>query len=192
MDASPLSRRARRALALAAAIVAVLGFSAPATADVYVGLGSGRASLDDRILGEDEEFNGEDTSEHYFVGFRAGRHARIEFGRADLGQMSDEMTDLGVTSTTTVRTDGRTISLLLSERVLDDFSVYLRLGVFDWARESNEGGAFLHYDSGQNGYFGIGGNLRLSHDFSLRAEYQRFEVGHSDVDVPMLALVYHF
>jgi opacity protein-like surface antigen len=193
MDASPLNARARRALTLAAALVAALGFSGPAAADLYLGFGSGRASLDDRILGEPEEFNGEATSEHYFLGVRLGHHASLEIGRADLGLMSDEMTELGLTSTTTVRTDGRTISLLFAEPIAGDLSVFLRAGVFDWAREGNEGGgAFLSNASGQNGHFGLGASLRVSDHLVLRAEYQRFEVGDSDYDVPTLALIYRF
>jgi hypothetical protein len=191
MDALILSPRARRALALAAALVAAFGFSGTAVADVYLGLGSGRANLDDRILGASDQFNGDDTSAHYFFGFKMGRHMRFEAGRADLGFMTDTVTDGGVPTPTTVAIDGNTYSLLFSSPVADDIAIYMRAGVFEWDREST-GPAGAGNHSGQNGFFGIGGSLRVSHDFSLRAEYQRYEVGHSDVDVPMLALVYHF
>lgn len=191
MDASPLSYRARRALALVAALVAALGFSGSAAADLYLGFGSGRATLDDRILGASDEFNGEATSEHYFLGFRVGRHASFEFGRADLGLMTDTLTVGGVPTPTTVAADGHTFSVLFTEPIAEDFSVFLRAGVFDWDREST-GPASAGNHSGDNGVFGLGASLRVSDHLVLRAEYQRYEVGHSNVDVPMLAVVYRF
>jgi opacity protein-like surface antigen len=191
MDASPLSYRARRALALAAALAAALGFTGPAAADLYLGFGSGRAALGDRILGASDEFNGEDTSEHYFLGFRLGRHASFEFGRADLGLMTDTITVGGVPTPTTVATDGHTLSLLFTEPVADDLALFLRVGVFDWDRES-AGPASAGNHSGDNGTFGLGASLRVSDHLVLRAEYQRYEVGHSNVDVPMLAVLYRF
>lgn len=191
MDASTLSPRARRALALAAALAAALGLSGTAAADVYLGLGSGRAHLDDRILGASDQFNGDDTSEHYFFGFKLGRNTRFEAGRSDLGFMTDTITVGGIPTATTAAIDGNVYSLLFSSPVAEDMAVYLRAGVFEWDRETT-GPASAGNHSGQNGFFGIGGSLRISDDFSLRAEYQRYEVGHSDVDVPMLALVYHF
>lgn len=191
MDAFRLSSRARRALALAATLVAALGFSGTAAADLYLGFGSGRATLDDRILGASDEFNGEDTSEHYFFGFRAGHHASFEFGRADLGFMTDTITVGGVPTPTTVAIDGHTFSILFTESVAEDFSVFLRAGVFDWDREST-GPASAGNQSGDNGLFGLGASLRVSDHLVLRAEYQRYEVGHSNVDVPLFAVVYRF
>lgn len=191
MDASRLSHRARRALALAAALVAALGFSGPAAADLYLGFGSGRATLDDRLFGASDEFNGDDTSEHYFIGFGAGHRVGFEFGRTDLGFMTDTIDVGGTPTPTTVAIDGHAFSFLFTERVADDLSLFLRAGVFDWDREST-GPTSAGNHSGDNGLFGLGAILRVSDHLELRAEYQRYEVGHSNVDVPMLAVAYRF
>lgn len=190
MDAFPLTHRARRALALAAALAAAIGITGQAAADLYLGFGSGRAELHDPLFGSSDEFDGDDTSEHVFFGIELGRHARLEFGRVDLGVMSDTIT-VGVPTPTSVAIDGHTWSFLFGDEVFDDFEVFLRAGVFEWDRESS-GPPTAGNHSGQNGFFGVGGALQVSHHLALRAEYQRFEVGHSNVDGPMLAITYTF
>lgn len=190
MDATTTAPRARTALALTL-MLGALAATGNAAAELYIGFGSGRANLDDRLFGASDEFNGDDTSEHYFMGFKLGRNTRIEFGRTDLGFMSDTIT-IGATPTpTTVGIDGHAYSLIFSEPIAEDFAVFLRAGVFEWDRESS-GPPTAGNHSGTNGLFGLGGSLRVSENLSLRAEYQRYEVGHSDIDVPVLAVVYRF
>lgn len=180
------TRITRHAVALAIA----LGLTGAAAADAYIGFGSGRAGLEDRILGASTEFKGEDTSEHYFFGFKLSKNVRLEFGRSDLGLMTDTIT-VGVPTATTVAIDGHTYDLLFSERVGENTALFLRAGVFEWDRESS-GPPTAGNRSGSNGHFGVGMSVRISDKFSLRGEYQRFEVGRADVDAPVLALAYHF
>jgi hypothetical protein len=105
--------------------------------------------------------------------------------------MADTITVGGVPTATTASIDGHTYSVLFSEHLAEDMTLYLRAGVFDWDREtSGPPGAGNH--SGQNGFFGVGGSLRVSQHLELRAEYQRFEVGQANVDGPVLSIVYRF
>ena len=122
---------------------------------------------------------------------KLGRDTRFEFGRVDLGLLEDTITIGGTPTLTTVGIDGNSYSFLFSEPLAEDFALYLRAGIFSWDREVS-GPLATPRRSGSNGMFGIGGSLRISDDFSLRAEYQRYEVGHSNVDMPLLAIVYHF
>lgn len=183
------NRTMRQALALAIT-VGTLALSQSAAADLYFGVGSGRATVDDRMFGASDDFTADDTSEHYFVGFTLGRHARFEIGRADLGVLEDTVTLGGVPTRTTVAAEGNTYSLLFSERVADDLSLYLRAGTFEWERKVQ--GVAGARQRGGNGLFGLGLSLRVTDDFTLRAEYQRFEMGDANLDVPTLAVAYHF
>ena len=146
----------RRAIAATAVGIALMA-SAGAQADLYLGFGSGRATVADRMFGSSDEFKADATSEHYFFGFTLGRHARLEFGRADLGVLEDTVTLGGVPTRTTVAAEGNTYSLLFSERIADDLSLYLRAGTFEWEREVQ--GVAGARERGGNGLFGLGASL---------------------------------
>src|SRR5262245_47720482 len=91
MDATPTPHRAR-SLPARSSTAGASAMTVPAAADVYLGFGSGRAQIDDRLFGSTDSFDGEDTTEQFFLGIRMGRHMRFEFGRADLGYMADTIT----------------------------------------------------------------------------------------------------
>lgn len=181
----------RTTLGLAALVLASL--ATPALADLYVGFGSGRSSMDDHIAGSTDELNADETSEQFFFGFELGRHATLEFGRTDFGVLEDTITIGGLPTPTQFTADGRTISLMFRDEITDDLSLFLRAGVVDWDTTTDlNGGATVTYDSGQNGVFGFGATFRASDHLTFRAEYTQYEVGDVDLMVPSLAVVWGF
>lgn len=176
--------------------VALFAFAAsalPAAADLYVGFGSGRASIDEHVAGSSDELNADETSEQFFFGFELGRHAALEFGRTDFGVLEDTITISGIPTPAMYSADGRTISLLFRDEITDDLSLFLRVGVVDWDRTIDlNAGATVTHASGQNGVFGFGATFRASDHLTFRAEYTQYEVGDADLMVPSLAVVWGF
>jgi opacity protein-like surface antigen len=176
--------------------VALLAFATsalPAAADLYVGFGSGRASIDEHVAGSTDELNADETSEQFFFGLELGRHAALEFGRTDFGVLEDTVTISGLPNQVMYTADGRTISMLFRDEITDDLSLFLRAGVVDWNTTTDiGGGAFIHHDSGQNGVFGFGATFRATDHLTFRAEYTQYEIGDADLMASSLAVVWGF
>ncbi len=178
---------------LGAALFAFACSALPAAADLYVGFGSGRSSMDEHVAGSTDELNADETSEQFFFGLELGRHATLEFGRTDFGVLEDTITIGAIPTPTMFSADGRTISLMLRDEITDDLSLFLRAGVVDWDSTTDlNGGATVTHASGQNGVFGFGATFRASEHLTFRAEYTQYEVGDADLMVPSLAVVYGF
>ena len=181
----------RSILSVAALALATLAW--PAAADLYLGFGSGRASMDEHVAGSSDEFNSDETTEQFFFGFEVGRHSALEFGRIDFGVLEDTVTIGGVPTPTEVTADGRTISMLFRDEISDDISLFLRAGVVDYdATTDLNGGATVSHDSGQNGVFGFGATFSASDHLTFRAEYTQYELGEADIMVSSLAVTYGF
>jgi opacity protein-like surface antigen len=181
----------RSTLSVAALALATLAW--PAAADLYLGFGSGRVSMDEHVAGSTDEFNADETTEQFFFGFEVGRHSALEFGRIDFGVLEDTIMIGAVPTPTEVTADGRTISMLFRDEITDDISLFLRAGVVDWdATTDLNGGASVTHDSGQNGVFGFGATFSASDHLTFRAEYTQYELGSADLMVSSLSVTYGF
>ena len=181
----------RSTLGVAAFALATLAW--PAAADLYLGFGAGRASMDEHIAGSTDEFNSDETTEQFFFGFEVGRRSALEFGRIDFGVLEDTVMIGLVPTPTEFNADGRTISMLFRDEITRDISLFLRAGVVDWdASTSLNGGATVTHDSGQNGVFGFGATFSASDHLTFRAEYTQYELGEADIMVSSLAVTYGF
>ena len=178
---------------LGAALFAFAASALPAAADLYIGFGSGRSSIDEHVAGSTDEFNADETSEQYFFGFDFGRNTALEFGRIDFGVLEDTVTIGGLPTPTEFTADGRVITLLFRDEITDDLSLFLRAGVIDWKSTTDlNGGATVTRASSQNGVFGFGATYRATDHITFRAEYTQYEVGDADLMVPSLAVVWGF
>lgn len=180
-------------IALSITAFALAGLALPAAADLYVGFGSGRSSMDEHVAGSSDELNADETSEQFFFGFELGRNAALEFGRIDFGVLEDTITIGGIPTPTLYAADGRSISLLFRDEITDDLSLFLRAGVVNWDTKVDlNGGATIIRDRGQNGVFGFGATFRATDHLTFRAEYTQYEVGDADLMVPSLAVTWGF
>ena len=181
----------RSTLGIAALALASLAW--PASADLYLGFGAGRGSLDDHIAGSTDEFNSDETTEQFFFGFEVGNHSALEFGRIDFGVLEDTVMIGAVPTPTEFTADGRTISMLFRDEITNDISLFLRAGVVDWdATTDQNGGAVVTHDSGQNGVFGFGATFSASDHLTFRVEYTQYELGSVDLMASSLAVTYGF
>ena len=178
---------------LSVALLALATSALPAAADLYVGFGSGRASIDEHVAGSSDELNADETTEQFFFGFELGRHGALEFGRTDFGVLEDTVTISGLPNQVMYTADGRTISLLFRDEISDDLSLFLRAGVVDWNRTIDiGGGAFIQHASGQNGVFGLGATYRATDHLTFRVEYTQYEIGDEDLMASSLAVTWGF
>jgi hypothetical protein len=178
---------------LGIAALALASLAQPAKADLYLGFGVGTANLDDRIAGSTDELNGEDTSEQFFFGLGLGRSMALEFGRIEFGVLADTVTIGGIPTPAQYTADGRSISLLFREELANDFSLYLRAGVFNWdATTDLNNGATVTFVDGQNGVFGFGATYEVGDHLTFRAEYTQYELRDVDVLVPSFSVSYGF
>lgn len=197
----------RNASNLAAAALAAAGlfFSAPAAAQFYLGFSFGRADVDQNLVIPDlldpgGTVDGKDSAFKLFGGYQFSRNFALEVGAVDLGDMtySGTFSNGPITGPVTggrVENGGLNISavgvLPLGERL----ALFGKAGIFLWSSEATDvtGGVLTISEAdGSDLSLGLGASVALTPRASLRAEWERFEMSSSDVDLVSVGLAFSF
>ncbi|MEW6331187.1 MAG: outer membrane beta-barrel protein [Pseudomonadota bacterium] len=151
----------------------------------YVGASSAKVedrNWCDRNLGACDD---KDSGWKVFVGNQLNRFVGFEFGYNDLGQM----TDTGVTT----ESDGFVVSLVGMIPVGDMFSITGRVGTFHWNSEISSSNPALAGDrKSTNLTVGIGANVAMGRRFSLRVEWEHYDVNEDDISLLSAGVAYSF
>lgn len=132
-----------------------------------------------------------------FAGYRINKHFSLEAGSVDFGQAEAEVPFVNVNTlevvvaTLETKVDGYFLSGLAEWPINNKFSVLAKLGVIYWDIEFKgsglPGNGELVGDEDENGtdfFYGFGAQYKLTENFALRAEWERFNnVGESGIDL---------
>ncbi len=193
-----------RNLAAAALAAAGLFFSAPAAAQFYLGFSFGRADVEQNLVIPDlldpgGTVDGKDSAFKLYGGYQFNRNFALEVAAVDLGDMAYSGNFSGTPSGTVtggrVQNGGLNISavgvLPLGERL----AFFGKAGIFLWSSEASDltgGVPTISEADGSDLSLGLGASVALTPRASLRAEWERFEMSSSEVDLVSVGLAFSF
>jgi OOP family OmpA-OmpF porin len=126
-------------------------------------------------------FDGSDTSWKVFGGYRMNQYFAAELEYIDGGSPDDRGFEVSV--------DGFNASVLGSWPFSEQFSAFAKLGMLFWDAEAQGFGD----DSGEDFSWGIGADFNFTENFTVRGEYQMFDIEDTDtVDNLALSVIWRF
>jgi OOP family OmpA-OmpF porin len=169
----------------AALLAAVTLAGAPALAadnGVYLGAGVGASGLEDDEL----DFDGDATGYKVIAGWRFLDWLAVEGNYVDFGSADDTVLGERIEADA----DGMSLSALVFLPV-GPVDLFGRVGAVDWSADVSSVSIGDFSDDGTDLTYGIGAQFRLG-SLSLRAEYELFELGDSDVDMISVGITWTF
>jgi OOP family OmpA-OmpF porin len=163
----------------------------------YIGAGVGQSEVDDFCSGV-SNCDDTDTGWKLFGGYRFTQYVAIEAGYVDFGKFSGNSGGISGSAEVTGVTAHVVGTLPLNER----FSLIGRLGTIYADVDVKASGFGIYYhDDDQSFDFaaGVGAEVNITNQFSLRAEYELFKdvgdddtTGEDDVSLASLSAVFRF
>lgn len=167
-----------------AVMVAVLmGFAAMAQAGFYAGVGAGVADVDldaaqASALGPDFGTDSSDTGYKAFAGVTFGP-VGIEASYANLGEYGFSTPSASIGG----EIEGVGLAVVGIIPLVDDLSLTLKAGAFDWETTST-GTIAVAEGSGTDAFYGVGLESKVARHFMVRGEYERF----NEIEVDMVSV----
>lgn len=159
----------------------------------YLGGAIGQMSLDDDgVCALMTSCETEDTGFKLFGGYRFNRNFALEAGYANLGETRAAHIAIGN------ETDEITTLLFDVVGVLplnEQFSLFGKIGVHAWQVEQSGtifGMPFSDSADGTDLTFGLGAQYDFNEKLGIRAEWERFDVDNTDVDLLSAGVVFRF
>ncbi len=153
--------------------------------ELYFDAAYGRAQVDDDTL--DVAVADDTNAWRIGAGFDFGNNIAVEAGYLSLGDLEDSV-DIGPFDG---ETDGFTVSARFQMPITQALSASARVGGFFW--ESRLAGPLATFRAdGEDLYYGVSLDARLSRNLTLSGEWDRFEFGDSEADVLFAGLRYSF
>lgn len=182
-------------------------YAAPGS--VYVGAGYGTTSADTGVTAITATLDEDDSGFKLFVGRKMDKYFAIEgfyadFGEASLtGNTGDTFIIDGfvfafgidnaaiISEATAIGFNG-----LFSLPITDKFSVFGKLGLIRWDYEITASGSGVPSqttsDDGTDSFFGFGASYKINDDWSIRGDYDLYEIDDGDVDMLSLNIIKSF
>lgn len=155
----------------------------------YIGGGLGEANLEIDDVGFDDS----DTAFKLFGGYRFNEYFGIELAYFDGGEIEDGQD--GLPGTVIVEPTGVNLSAVVTAP-FDNFSLFAKLGYasLDFDTSVRFLGQRFSVDSGSEEElsYGAGAAYSFNESFSLRAEYEAFDIDDADADLLTLNAVFRF
>ncbi len=151
-----------------------------ASPGVYFGVGLGDAKLNE--TGIDDEMG-----KKLFAGYQVNRFFAVEAGYTDFGSYNSS--SLGFSSDL----DGLEINLLASYPIGPRFSVFGKLGFWEWDYEvEDSNGAAISDRGGHNLVHGAGLDFKLNRRFKVRGSWDEYRVDDGIANFINLNVLYTF
>lgn len=115
----------------------------------------------------DSDFEGDDDSKKVYVGGKLGRYLGIEGSINDFGETS--------TSLASWELDGKTLALVGFFPFNESFALFVKGGNLWWDADVSVLGFERDFD-GSEVFGGVGVQLNFTDSFSMRGEYERYNV----------------
>ncbi|MBT8118241.1 MAG: porin family protein [Gammaproteobacteria bacterium] len=153
--------------------------NAGADSGLYIGVGAGNATLKDSAFEESDSayklFGG------YNIGFIPFVDLALEASYVDFGKPS--------TSTESIEVSGLN-AFGLAGLNFGPFGVFAKAGIVSWSTDTRIGTTSTE-DSGTDPAYGLGARLAIG-SFSVRAEYEFFDLGDADLGMASVSGVFTF
>lgn len=155
--------------------------SLPSFAGPYVGGGAGYMSIDNQdFLDEDNDFRDDRGAFKAYAGGNANDIFGLEVSHVEFGDTEDGPFQM--------EAQGQTIAATLGFPFSDDGSVYVKAGQLYWDADSSIGGTVSVNDNGNDTFAGIGMRLGDDEGLGVRLEYEQYDVGPAEIDLPSISL----
>ena len=172
--------------------VAALLFSVAVQADTgpFVGASFGSSHLDESFDGLNID---SDANAYRIVGgFQFSENLGLEVGYHNFGDFSETIDIGGFSTLTDIAAEGWTLGGTLGLPLNEQFSLYGRAGVFFWDADVAIDGFSIDVPEDENPYYGGGGKVDLTSNFSLIGDWTRYELDDIDSDVISIGFQYRF
>lgn len=188
-----------KALPLAAAICATVLLASPdAQAKIYAGASLGQASADfgaadvaDGSMLSSIRIDDSDSGEKLYAGISFFKFVALEVGLVDLGEFSVSATSDGTGGSyaagavdALAAVDGILVSAV-GRLPLGKFTLFAKTGYYSWDADlsvTNGGATLAMSEDGTDIAYGAGISYRFGLSFSIRLEYEIFDIDGTDVD----------
>jgi OmpA-OmpF porin, OOP family len=143
-------------------------------------------------------FTCDDTSTGWraFGGYRFAPYFGYELGYADLGKVTQTLAGVG---SATLEPTAIDVVLFVALPLGQDFSFFVKGGVFRWDLDVKSPGAATTSSHGQDTTYGYGLHYNFTRNFALRLEWQKYldigdvnTTGRSDIEVISAGFVFKF
>ena len=131
-----------------------------------------------------------------FGGYRFGPHFGYEIGYADLGKVTQTLAGFAPATFESTAID---FVLVLTVPFGQDFSFFVKGGVFRWDLDVKSSGATTTSAHGADQTYGFGMHYDFTRNFALRLEWQKYldigdvnTTGRSDIEVISAGFVFKF
>ncbi|MCU0977195.1 MAG: outer membrane beta-barrel protein [Steroidobacteraceae bacterium] len=166
-------------------LVALALAASPAIAadnGIYLGAGVGASGIED----DEVDFDADATGYKVIAGWRFLDWLAVEGNYVDFGSADDTVLDERIEA----EADGLSLSALVFLPI-GPVDLFGRVGVVDWSADVSSVSFGDFDDDGTDLTYGVGAQFRLG-SLGLRAEYERFELGDSDVDMISVGVTWTF
>ena len=154
---------------------------AGADSGFYIGAGAG----DSRIENSDAGFDESDTAYKIFGGYNIGFIPLVDFAveasYVDFGKPTTSGSSIEVTGLNAYGLAGLSFG---------PFSIFAKAGALSWDEDSTFG-AESSSDSGTDPAYGVGARFAIG-SFAVRAEYELYDLGNTDLGMASISGVFTF
>lgn len=180
------------------------------TKSFYVGASVGQSNfdvdVDDLDLSSNGDYDDSDTSFKVLAGYNFNQYFSIEVSYADFGQIAvtDNYSESGVTAAygMTAELTGLTASIIAAYPLSEKVKIFAKAGSNSWDVDTtvkatittpqyNETFNESETSDGSDTFVGFGLSYKFE-SFSIRAEYELYDVEDTDLDMLSLGLIYSF
>jgi len=192
-----------RRLVLATLAAASGFFSAQSMAQPYIGFSAGQSDVDESMVipglidpGPDSRVDGKDGAFKLFGGYQFNQNFALEAAFVDLGDVSYSGSFAGATVTGgRIQNSGLNLSAVGVVPLGQRFVLFGKVGMFLWYSEATDvtgGFRFYSEEDGADLSVGLGAGVAIGQRVSLRAEWERFDMSNTDVDLVTLGFTFRF
>lgn len=167
------------------ATLALLCSSLPSFAGPYAGIGAGYFRINEQdFLEEDNDLREDRGSWKAFAGLNLGDIFGLEISHIEFGEVEDDVAQL--------EAQGQTIAATLGFPVGDNGRLYVKAGQLYWDADSSIAGLISVEDDGNDNFYGIGMRLGGQEGLGVKLEFEHFELGGAEIDMPSISLNMEF
>lgn len=192
-------------LAVATLAAASGFFSAQSLAQPYVGFSAGQADVEESmvipgLIDPGGRVDGKDGAFKLFGGYQFNPNFALEAAFVDLGDVSYSGSftgNLGAVPVSggRIQNSGINLSAVGVVPLGQRFVVFGKVGMFLWYSEASDvtgGFAFYSEEDGADLSVGLGASVVIGQRVSLRAEWERFDMSNTDVDLVTVGFAFRF
>ncbi|HEX6295704.1 MAG TPA: outer membrane beta-barrel protein [Burkholderiales bacterium] len=192
-------------LAVATLAAASGFFSAQSLAQPYVGFSAGQADVEESmvipgLIDPGGRVDGKDGAFKLFGGYQFNPNFALEAAFVDLGDVSYSGSftgNLGAVPVSggRIQNSGINLSAVGVVPLGQRFVFFGKVGMFLWYSEASDvtgGFAFYSEEDGADLSVGLGASVALGQRVSLRAEWERFDMSNTDVDLVTVGFAFRF